>query len=266
MKKKLCLLVALILSFSVASCQRLNARVKLREANDLYVQERYAEALKTYVAVRKIDPSFPDVDRLIGYCNIALYKPEDTTPANEKYADTAILELQTYLKKRPNDEVTREALINLFLNANRTSQAIDYFRNYLKDHPADLNAVKSIATLYAKQGNFNEALNWYQKITLLDGQNPEAFYTYGVVLYEKVAKNPPEDMNERLAYIEKGKGALQRASELRADYFEAVVYMNLLFREQAKVELDPIKQQELIAQAETWRNKAVAINKARKKT
>lgn len=266
MKKKLCLVVALILSFSAGACQRLNARVKLREANDLYVQERYADALKTYEQVRKIDPSFPDVDRLIGYSNIALYKPEDTTPANEKYADTAIQELQRYLKKRPNDEVAREALINLFLNANRTSQAIDYFRNYLKDHPADLNAVKSIATLYAKQGDFAEALNWYQKITLLDAQNPEAFYTYGVVLYEKVAKNPPEDMNERLAYIEKGKVALQKASQLRPDYFEAVVYMNLLFREQAKVELDPIKQQELMAQAETWRNKAVAINKARKKT
>jgi len=41
--------------------------------------------------------------------------------------------------------------------------------------------------------------------------------------------------------------------------------MNLLFREQAKRELDPIRQQELIAQADQWRTRAVAINKAKTK-
>src|SRR5687768_18235705 len=37
-----------------------------------------------------------------------------------------------------------------------------YFRDWLKTHPADIEAVRSIATLHAKQGNFAEALNWYR--------------------------------------------------------------------------------------------------------
>jgi len=126
--------------------------------------------------------------------------------------------------------------------------------------------VKSIATLYAKVGNFNESLNWYEKITLLDSKNSESFYIYGVVCYEKVAKNPPADMNERLAIMQKGRDALKKAIELKPDYFEANVYMNLLFREQAKIEVDPVKQQELMVQADVYRNKAMEINKARKKT
>jgi tetratricopeptide (TPR) repeat protein len=152
----------------------------------------------------------------------------------------------------------------MYLNANRTSQAIDYFRNYLTDHPADLEAVKSIATLYAKQGDFNESLNWYQKITLLDSKNPESFYIFGVVCYEKVAKNPPADLNEKLSIIDKGKTALQHAIDMKPDYFESMAYLNLLWRQQALLETDPLKAQADVAQADAVRNKAVEIIRAKK--
>src|SRR5512141_805769 len=172
MMRKLCLLAALlILSLGLSACTKVQARIKIREANEAYEKEQYEVALKKYDEARRIDPSFPDLDRLIGYANIGLYQPENNTPANLKHADTAIVELQKYLKKRPTDMIARDALINLFLNANRTDQAIDYFKEYLKAHPADLNAVKSIATLVAKQGDFNEARSWYRKITLLDASN-----------------------------------------------------------------------------------------------
>src|SRR5439155_14741398 len=193
---------------------------------------------------------FPDLDRMIGYSQIGLYVPDDKTPKNEAHADAAIAELTRYLKKRPEDHIARDALINMYLNANRTSQAIDYFRNYLAEHPADLEAVKSIATLYAKQGDFNQSLSWYEKITLLDSKNPESYYIYGVVCYEKVSKNPPADVNEKRAIIDKGKAALQHAIDMKQDYFEAVVYLNLLWRQQALTEADPVKAQEDVAQAE----------------
>ncbi|MHB0970912.1 MAG: hypothetical protein ACYC60_14255 [Thermoanaerobaculia bacterium] len=51
---------------------------------------------------------------------------------------------------------------------------------------------------------------------------------------------------------------------MNKDYFEAIVYMNLLYREEAKIETDPIKQQELVAQADVYRNRAMEINRQRK--
>src|ERR1041385_7995723 len=155
----------------------------------------------------------------------------------------------------------RVAVINMYLNANRTSQAIDYFRNYLAEHPADLEAVKSIATLYAKQGDFNQSLNWYQKITLLDAKNPESFYIFGVVCYEKVAKTPPADPAQKRDIIEKGKAALQHAIDMKPDYFEAMAYLNLLWRQQALTETDPVKAQQDVAQADAVPNRAVEIIK-----
>jgi tetratricopeptide (TPR) repeat protein len=259
MKTKLCLFVALMLALSSFGCSKIRARTAIKDANAAYEKEDYATALKGYTMARDIDPSFPDLDRMIGYSEIGLYIPEDKSAANEGHADRAIAELSGYLKKRPDDRIARDALINMYLNANRTSQAIDYFRNYLQEHPADLEAVKSIATLYAKQGDFNQSLNWYQKITLLDAKNPESFYIFGVVCYEKVAKNPPADINEKRSIIDKGKSALQHAVDMKPDYFEAMAYLNLLWRQQALTETDPVKAQQDIATADQIRGKTMEI-------
>jgi Flp pilus assembly protein TadD len=266
MKKKLCLLAALSLSLSLlGGCAKVRARMEIRDANDAYQREAYKEALGHYQKARQIDSkNFPELERMIGYSLIGLYSPEDKSVANAKTADAAAVELRKYLKTKPEDRIAREALINLYLNADRITDAINYFREWLKTHPADVEAVRSTATLYAKLGDFNEALNWYQKITLLQPRDPEAFYTFGVVCYEKVAKNPPADINERLAIIERGKRALEQASRLRNDYFEAKVYLSLLYRQQAPLETDPVKQQQLVAEADRIRNEAVAIVKKKK--
>jgi len=259
MKKVLCLLAALTLALTSVSCQKIEARMEIKAANEAYQKEDYATALQHYTRARQIDPSFPELDRMIGYSQIGLYVPDDKTPKNEQHADQAIAQLSAYLKKKPDDRIARDALINMYLNANRTSQAIDYFQHYLGDHPADLEAVKSIATLYAKQGDFNKSLEWYSKITLLDSKNPESFYIYGVVCYEKVAKNPPADPNEKRSIIDKGKAALQHAIDMKSDYFESMAYLNLLWRQQALTETDPLKAQDDIKQADEIRNRAVAI-------
>jgi len=267
MRKKLCLLLALVLPLTSVGCvEKIRARMEIKQANQAYEKEDYRTALDHYKKARDIDSEFADLDRMIGYSQIGLYIPDDKTPANEAHADAAIQELSKYLKKKPEDRIARDALINMYLNANRTSQAIDYFRSYLADHPADLEAVKSIATLYAKQGDFNESLNWYEKITLLDSKNPESFYIYGVVCYEKVAKNPPADLTEKMSIIERGKGALQHAIDLKPDYFESMAYLNLLWRQQALLDAatDPVKAQADVAQADAIRNKAVEIIRAKK--
>lgn len=266
MKKKLCLFAALSLSLlSLASCKQVEARVAIREGNDAYQKQDYAAALKQYTRARRYDPqAFPELDRLIGYARIGMYVPDDKSPANEQNANEAIAELRKYLKKRPEDHIARESLINLYLNANRTTEAINFFKEYLAANPKDLDAVKSVATLYAKQGNFNEALLWYEKITQLDPTNPEGYYIFGVVCYEKVAKNPPADVNERIQIIQRGLGALQKSVQMKPDYFESMAYLNLLYRQQALIETDPAKQQALIAQADAVRNQAMEIIRRKK--
>jgi hypothetical protein len=264
MKKLLCLIAALTIALTSLGCTKIKARVEIKAANEAYQKEDWATALSHYQRARQIDPSFVDLDRLVGYSEIGLYIPDDKTPKNEAHADAAIIALNGYLQNRPEDRIARDALINMYLNANRTSQAIDYFTNYLKTHPADLEAVKSIATLYAKQGDFNQSLTWYHTITLLDAKNPESFYIFGVVCYEKVAKNPPADVAQKIDIINRGKDALQHAIDMKPDYAEAMAYLNLLWRQQALTETDPLQAQADIAKADAIRNKTIELLNARK--
>lgn len=264
MKKNLCLAVALLLAATSVGCGKLNARMKLKDANVLYSDEKYQEAIRAYEQARQLDPQFAEIDRMIGYSLIGLYRPDAEGPQNEQIADRAVLELQKYLKKRPEDTIAKEALINLFLNAERTTDAIRYFESELKEDPRNLDAARSVARLYAQQGDFENSLTWYERVAQMDKDNPEAFYTFGVVVYEKVAKDPPADREETFRMIQRGRQALQRAINLNRDYFEANVYMNLLYREEAKLIEDPEQQQEIYMKADQYRNRAIEITKARK--
>ncbi len=249
----------------LVGCRQLGVRMEIQNANRAYNQRRFDVALEHYLAARQIDPSMVDLDRLIGYCYIGRFEPENEAKENQQLADQAIESLNRYLVARPDDLIARDALISLFLAADRDSQAIGFFADHLKKHPGDLDAAKSIATLYAKAGDFPGALHWYGEITRLDGRNPEAFYIYGVVIYEKVHKRPDVIEASNLTLIEEGKTALGRAIQLRPDYFEALVYLNLLYREQAKrVEEGDPRRLELETKAEELREQAIAIQQARK--
>ena len=59
-------------------------------------------------------------------------------------------------------------------------------------------------------------------------------------------------------YRNQGMEAVDKALEIRPDYFEALTYKNLLLRQMAnKVEKNPAKQQELIRQADEFQKKAI---------
>jgi hypothetical protein len=54
---------------------------------------------------------------------------------------------------------------------------------------------------------------------------------------------------------------MDEAVQINPEYFEALVYYNLLFREKAKMELDGAKRLEYIAKADEYVVKAKAVRK-----
>ena len=55
--------------------------------------------------------------------------------------------------------------------------------------------------------------------------------------------------------------ALNKALEIKPDYFEALSYINLLYREKAKIETDPVKKQEYIDTANKYLQQALELRK-----
>ena len=69
---------------------------------------------------------------------------------------------------------------------------------------------------------------------------------------------------QRGAVVDSGVEFLRKSVSLTPDSFDSLVYLNLILREKAKLEVDPEKQQELIAEAVIFQDKAKAIVAARK--
>jgi hypothetical protein len=67
-------------------------------------------------------------------------------------------------------------------------------------------------------------------------------------------------------YIEKGVEAADKALSLKTDFVEALTFKGLLLRQEALVEKDPAKQQELVKQGTALGDKANELRKAQTKS
>jgi ABC-type oligopeptide transport system substrate-binding subunit len=68
-----------------------------------------------------------------------------------------------------------------------------------------------------------------------------------------------EEKADTLADIQEGLTALDQALKIRPDYFDAMEYQNLLWREKAKFEKDEKIKNELLRQADMVAQKALAL-------
>src|SRR5262249_3976922 len=67
-------------------------------------------------------------------------------------------------------------------------------------------------------------------------------------------------------YITKGVEAADKALAIKTDFVEALTFKGLLLRQQALVEKDPAKQQELVKQGTALGDKANELRKAQQKS
>jgi tetratricopeptide (TPR) repeat protein len=228
------------LALSLSGCGRFQARMEVREGNDLYAARKYEEAIAKYRDALQKDPNLHQIWLNIGLSYMGLYVPGSTHPKDKEYADQAIKAFRQYLQYVPEDENVNGYLVQMYLNSDRKEDAIQYFEEHLKKNPNDTQIMQKLAFLYAQSGKFDQALNWYRRRATVEPNNAEAYYIIGVICWEKVYKfadTPPEE-KDRL--INTGMEALQKATQINSNYADAYLYMNLLYREKAKlISLDP---------------------------
>lgn len=253
-----------LLGTTVAGCQKtvdqFKAKQIIRKGNAYFKEQLYEDALKQYEAAMKLDPSEIRIKKFVAMANMAVYNPGSQHPKDLKALETSIKYFKEYLAVKPEDQGAAKFLVTTYMNSRRYDDAIDYFKGWLKTHGDDKQAVQTIAMLYARKGDFEQSMDWQHNLAKLDPTNAEVFYTIGVTCWDKSYNTPMDQMDgeARKALIDKGMAALEKANSLRADYFESMLYVNLLYREYAKLENDPAKKEELLALAMEWQKKALA--------
>jgi tetratricopeptide (TPR) repeat protein len=253
--------VLVIAAVALGGCQKLQARMELKKGNQLYKNETYREALEQFQKGLELDPSATFAWRSVGLTAMALYRPGVETEENQQYAEIAIDAFKRYVRAYPHDEKAEEYLDTMLINAGRYDEALAR----LKAQPAGKPGVhQAIVTVLSRAGRYDEALAWAQRPEA-GKLDPQVFYAIGVACWDKSYNDPMLDSVARGRVVDTGLAATKRALELKPDYFEAMAYYNLLFREKAKLETDPEKAAEWTKLADEWMQKAIALREREKR-
>jgi tetratricopeptide (TPR) repeat protein len=162
--------------------------------------------------------------------------------------------------------------------------ATDGYRDVLQLDPQNLSAIDGLASiLYQRSGQpfdpqlFAESKLYHQKHIELEPQDPQPYYSVGIIdwalsyrgntlIREEFNKSVDGDglkdsdpLPEALRteyekqfgpMIDEGIDNLKRALNLKPDYDDAMVYLNLLYRRKADVAATPTEREMLVNQAD----------------
>ena len=249
-------LLALVLVLLVlAGCHKFQARLEFKAGNGLYRSERYRDALTQFQKGLALDPGATFAWRSVGLTAMALYRPGIEGEENEHLADVAIDAFEKYERAYPNDPRIEEYLITVLINAERYEEALARLER--KARAGDPTAGAAIVNVMVKAGRLPAAFERAHRLGA--SPDPQLLYTIGVAAWASSYSDATLNLARRSAVVELGLNAIREALDLKPDYFEAMAYYNLLFREKAKVTIDPLEQQKCLALADDWMHQAIAL-------
>ena len=255
---KFFLLGAVLLSLPFSSgCQKLRARDQLNKGVAAFRNAQFQTAIMHFKTAVGLDPTLLNAKLYLATAYFNQYIPSGESPENLKIAQ----------------------------------QAIDAFEDVLKSDPNNSNAIASIAQIYYYEKNFDKSKEYQRRLLQADPNNPVPYYWIGVldwaicyprfvqmrrdpkIDYPKDPKDPSslppfpakaraqlEDQNGPL--VKEGVEVLEKAVQLKPNDSEAMVYLNLVYRQKADLEADASAREADLKQAEDWVEKALALRKA----
>jgi TonB family protein len=189
--------------------------------------------------------------------------PRDPRPGAPRPATTREGELKKSIAAEPGKPALYLELAKLQEDRNAIDEAeatLNAARAALPNNTAVLTAV---AQFYHRHGDFQRTIQALEEIAALDPSDPSRHQMIATFYWEKAFKDKSLSPGDKLAYIQSGIAATDRAIALNADYLDALTYKNILLRMQAQVETDPTRQQQLITEADQLRSRAMQIQQAR---
>jgi tetratricopeptide (TPR) repeat protein len=253
-----------VLVLVLAGCDKIKSKQEIKKGNEFFKANNYEAALASYQEALRLNPDEVKIHKNIGFAYIGRYQPGSKHPKDLEFAQKAIDNLDAYVQAFPEDKKTREALVSMYLQTDRYDDAIRFYQEILKANPRDSKAMGSIAQMYFKKGDFNSGVQWLKKRLEVDDDKAEIYYLIGTYAWDRSYHFPDISPEERAHIVDDGMQALMKAVELRPDYAEAISYVNLLYREKAKIETDPAKKKEYTDLADKYRDQAIELMKKKK--
>ncbi|HEY1757196.1 MAG TPA: hypothetical protein VGG72_17615 [Bryobacteraceae bacterium] len=246
---------------TLAGCDKLKSRDQQNQGVHDFAAAKYNDAIEHFKQAAELDPTNPTPRKYLATSYFAQWIPGADSAQNLEYAARAREEFGKVLAQNPKDP-----------------EALGYLSSMAYQEALPLPPEQKVA-------KFNEAADWNRKLIEADPTNKTAYYTLGVIAYDKWHPQlvlaelhlnmKPEDpgplkdkkvreelMKDYGGLLDDGIANLQKALDIDKDYADAMAYMNLLIREKAYLADDKAEYEKEVNTANDWLQKTLDTKKA----
>ena len=262
------ILAAAILTLT-PGCDTFRTKGHIKKGDEYYKGQRYEDAVKEYKEAQQGHPDDWDINYRVAIAYLAMYHPGSSHRKDVEAAEGAVTALEKLIKLEAPDLETKEKVRSFYLSiltsTEKTDKAIQYLEAELAKDPKNAALIGQIGTLYGKKGDFENALKYYKMNAELDPKKKEGWYAVGALCWERSYKGGVTVSNEeRAVVVDVGLDALEKSLAIDPEYFDAISFTNLLYREKYKVLVAQGKTDEASAaqmKAEEYFKKAMDLKK-----
>lgn len=235
---------------STAGCNKLRARDQLNKGVQSYKSGQIEQAVGHFQEAVRLDSDFKVAKLYLAMAYTSQYVPGVETADNLHMAQQAIAQYNEVLSQDPKSVTSLKGIAFLNREMKNFDQARESYKQALKIDPNDPELYYSLGVI-----DWTEAYKDAKEIKGKAGLEVEAELKSGKICDELRAKDGP--------VIDEGMKMLEEAIDKRQDYDEAMAYLNLLYRRKANDVTcdDPAARAQYNKMADRWANEAMAARK-----
>jgi tetratricopeptide (TPR) repeat protein len=227
------LAVVLATMFGLAGCNKLKARDLLNKGVAAFKNGQYDSSIEDFKQAKDLDPTLLNARLYLATAYATEYIPGAPSDDNVRVGQQAVSEFQDVLTVDPGNLSALDGIGSMLYNMAGTpfdpdkySQSKQYHQKHIQLKPDDPEPFYWVGVI-----------DW----TLAYRGNAEARQAYNIQNQKKQLKESdplPDKVREEYTQqygglVDEGMNMLQKATELRPDYADAMAYQSLLLRQKA---------------------------------
>jgi tetratricopeptide (TPR) repeat protein len=170
-------------------------------------------------------------------------------------------------------------MAGLYEKFGRVAEAEATYTKVTELNPTDIKACGALAAFYNKalwderggvfvenqstgsrRSKFDIAIATLEKCAQMAPADPSGYQKVATFYWDKAYRDPNLSDAQKDAYANKGIEAVNKALEIKPDYWEAIIYKGLLYREKAKV-APPAERKRILDDAQLFQKQAMDLRK-----
>jgi tetratricopeptide (TPR) repeat protein len=259
----LAMVALFILAAGMSGCDKLRARDLLNKGVAAFKEAQFDKAVENFKQAKELDPDLMNARLYLATAYASQYIPGAPSEENKRHGEEAIAEYKSVLEKDANNLSAIDGLASILYQ--------------MAGQPFDA-------------AKFEESKSYHQKHIALKPQDPQPYYSIGVIdwalayrgntemradynkahINKQVKDTDPLPPDVRTAYTEKfgalvddGIANLKKATEINTSYDDAMTYLNLLYRRKADMVESTAERDAYTKQADDLLDKVKEIKQKR---